>query len=160
MTSFKNKVTLITGGACGLGRLVAQKIAARGSHVVLWDISDETLARTAAEISGAGYKATTYHCDVSDRDMVYGLAEKVKKEVGKVDILINNAGVVSGRPFLECTDEQLERTLRVNVLWFRQIADILSLSLPREVLWVARGWLITLPASLLLLASMKPCELS
>ena len=116
MTSFKNKVTLITGGACGLGRLVAQKIAARGSHVVLWDISDETLARTAAEISGAGYKATTYHCDVSDRDMVYGLAEKVKKEVGKGDILINNAGVVSGRPFLECTDEQLERTLRVNVL--------------------------------------------
>ena len=116
MTDFTNKVTLITGGARGLGRLVAQKLAAKGSHIVLWDISHATLADTAGEISARGYKVTTYHCDVSERQMVYGLAEKVKKEIGRVDILINNAAVVSGRPFLECTDEQLERTVRVNLL--------------------------------------------
>jgi len=116
MTYFTNKVTLITGGACGLGRLVAHKVAARGSHVVIWDIAAESLANTARELYGVGYKVTTYHCDVSDRDMVYGLAEKVKKDVGKVDILINNAGVVCGRPFLECSDEELERTLGVNLL--------------------------------------------
>ena len=116
MTDFTGKVTLITGGACGLGRLVAQKMAAKGSHVVLWDIAHERLANAASEISSKRYKVTTYHCDVSDRHMVYGLAEEVKKEVGKVDIVINNAAVVSGRPFLECSDEQIERTLRVNVL--------------------------------------------
>jgi all-trans-retinol dehydrogenase (NAD+) len=116
MIDFTNKVTLITGGGCGLGRLLAQKMAAKGSHVVLWDIADESLANTARTISAAGYKVTTYHCDVSDRDRVYGLAEKVKKDVGKIDIIINNAGVVSGKPFLECSDEQLEQTLRVNVL--------------------------------------------
>jgi all-trans-retinol dehydrogenase (NAD+) len=116
MTDFTNKVTLITGGGCGLGRLLAQKMAAKGSHVVLWDIANDSLALTAREISSAGYRVTTYYCDVSDRHMVYGLAENVKKDVGKVDIIINNAGVVSGRPFLECTDEQLERTFAVNVL--------------------------------------------
>ena len=116
MTYFTNKVTLITGGACGLGRLVAHKVAAKGSRVVIWDIVEESLANTAGELHGAGYKVTTYNCDVSDRDMVYGLAEKVKKDVGKVDILINNAGVVCGRPFLECSDEELERTLGVNLL--------------------------------------------
>lgn len=116
MADFTNKITLITGGACGLGRLVAQKMAARGSHVVLWDIANDSLAKAASEISGAGHKVATYHCNVFDREMVYDTAERVKDDVGKVDILINNAGVVSGRPFLECSDEQLERTMGVNVL--------------------------------------------
>ena len=116
MTDFSDKVTLITDGACGLRRLVAQRLAAKGSHVVLWDIAHESLANTASEISSKGYKVKTYHCDVSDRDMVYGLAERVRKEVGKVDIIINNAAVVSGRSFLECSDEQLERTVGVNLL--------------------------------------------
>jgi all-trans-retinol dehydrogenase (NAD+) len=116
MTYFSNKVTLITGGANGLGRLIALKMAARGSHVVIWDIADESLDTVASEISGADYKVATYHCDVSDKEMVYKTADKVRSEVGRVDILINNAGVVSGRPFLECTDEQFERTMAVNVL--------------------------------------------
>jgi all-trans-retinol dehydrogenase (NAD+) len=116
MNDLSNKVTLITGGACGLGRLVAQKMAAKGSRLVLWDMAEESLANAAREISAAGYQVTTYQCDVSDRNRVYDLAAKVKRDVGKVDILINNAGVVCGSPFLECKDEQLERTLRVNVL--------------------------------------------
>ena len=116
MTDFTNKVTLITGGARGLGRLVAQRMAAKGSHVVLWDIAHEALANTARDIAAKGHKVTTYHCDVSERDMVYGLAERVKDEVGKVEIMINNAAVVSGKSFLECSDEQLERTVGVNLL--------------------------------------------
>jgi all-trans-retinol dehydrogenase (NAD+) len=116
MTDLTDKVSLITGGARGLGRLVAQKMAAKGSHVVLWDMADESLANTASEISAVGHKVTTYHCDVSDREMVYGLARKVKQDVGKVDVIINNAAIVSGESFLECSDEQLERTVRVNLL--------------------------------------------
>ena len=116
MTDLTNKVTLITGGARGLGRLVAHKMAAKGSHLVLWDMAEESLAHTAREISAVGHKVTTYHCDVSNREMVYGIANKVKQDVGKVDILINNAGIVSGGPFLECSDQQLERTVGVNFL--------------------------------------------
>ena len=116
MVDFSNKITLITGGACGLGRFIALKTAARGIHVVLWDIADEGLAEIATEMSAAGYQATVYHCDVSDREMVYDTADKVRNQVGRVDILMNNAGVVSGKPFLECTDDQLRRTMEVNAL--------------------------------------------
>jgi len=108
MVDFSNKITLITGGACGLGRLMALKMADRGSHVVLWDIDDESLARVADEISKAGNKVTIYHCDVSDREFVYSTAHKVRNEVGKVDILINNAGVVSGTPFLNVLTNSLD----------------------------------------------------
>ena len=82
MTDFTHKVTLITGGARGLGRLVAQRLAAKGSHVVLWDISRATLADTGGEISAKGYKVTTYHCDVSDRHMVYDAFENGRCFVG------------------------------------------------------------------------------
>jgi all-trans-retinol dehydrogenase (NAD+) len=116
MGYFSNKIALITGAAGDIGRLMALDIAARGAHVVLWDIDDTGLAKVAGEIATAGNKINTYHCDVSDRETVYRTAEKVRDEVGKVDILINNAGIVSGRSFLENTDEQLRRTMEVNIL--------------------------------------------
>lgn len=56
----------------------------------------------------------TYVCDVGKRESVYSTAEKVRREVGDVDILINNAGVVSGHHLLECPDELIERTMVVN----------------------------------------------
>ena len=116
MAYFSNKISLITGGASGIGRLMAFKMAARGSHVVLWDIDEDNLSRVAEEISNVEGKVTPYRSDVSDKEMVYAVAEKVRNEVGKVDILVNNAGVVSGRPFLECTDEQLIRTMEINTM--------------------------------------------
>ena len=116
MDYYLNKISLITGAASGIGRLMALKIAARGSHVVLWDIDEAGLITVAEEIAKAGNKVNTYFCDVSDRDMVYSTAAKVREEVGRVDILINNAGIVAGWPFLECTDEQLGRTMAVNIM--------------------------------------------
>lgn len=116
MESFAGKVTLITGGASGIGRLMALKMAAKGSHVVLWDLHDQALARTADEILAAAGKATAYHCNVAEREMVYDTADKIQRDVGKVDILVNNAGIVNGKPFLECTDDELRRTMEVNVL--------------------------------------------
>lgn len=56
----------------------------------------------------------TFVCDVSKRESVYGTAEKVRAEVGNIDFLINNAGVVSGHHLLECPDELIERTMKVN----------------------------------------------
>jgi all-trans-retinol dehydrogenase (NAD+) len=116
MGSFYGKVTLITGGASGLGRLVARKMATRGAHALLWDINDGALATAADEIRAAGGKANSYHCNVADREMVYDTAEKVRRDVGRVDILVNNAGIVNGKRFLECSDEELRRTMEVNIL--------------------------------------------
>jgi all-trans-retinol dehydrogenase (NAD+) len=116
MESFAGKIALITGGASGIGRLMALKMVAKGSHVALWDLNDEALARTVDEILAAEGKVAAYCCDVADREMVYRTAEKVQSEVGNVDILVNNAGIVNGKPFLECTDDELRRTVEVNVL--------------------------------------------
>lgn len=69
----------------------------------------------------------TYVCDVGKRESVYSTAEKVRREVGEVDILINNAGVVSGHPLLECPDELIERTMVVNChahFWVSSSTDI------------------------------------
>jgi len=73
---------------------------------------DEALA----ELAELGCEATAVACDVGDRAQVATVAETVLAEQGAVDILVNNAGIVSGKPLLELSDEQIERTLRVNAL--------------------------------------------
>jgi all-trans-retinol dehydrogenase (NAD+) len=110
------KVILITGGGSGLGLGMARKFADLGAHVVLWDINAQALREVNDELKGKNQLVTTYVCDVSDRPTIYSVAEKVKKEVGKVDILINNAGIVIGKPFLETTDEQSEKVVKVNTM--------------------------------------------
>ncbi|MFH1468610.1 MAG: SDR family oxidoreductase [Pseudomonadota bacterium] len=117
MSRFEGSRTLITGGAAGIGRLLALEAARRGAEVIVWDLAEEAMARTVAEITALGQRpAHGYRCDVGDRAQVYAVAEQVVEEVGPVDILVNNAGVVSGKTFLELPDERIELTFRVNTL--------------------------------------------
>ncbi|XP_036599901.1 short-chain dehydrogenase/reductase family 16C member 6-like [Trichosurus vulpecula] len=109
------EIVLITGAGSGLGRLLALKFVRLGAIVVLWDINQEGLAETcrlAKEHSSARVHA--YTCDCSKRREIYKVAEQVKKEVGDVTILINNAGVVTGKPFLEISDDLVEKSFLVN----------------------------------------------
>ncbi len=117
MTSFAGKNVLITGSASGIGRLMAQKIAARGGHVILWDIDRAGLEALAGQLEGWGYRVAAYQqCDLSNREDIEDSARRVLAEQGEVDILINNAGIVSGQPLLELTDEAIERTFDINTL--------------------------------------------
>lgn len=116
MKNLKGQLVLITGAGRGIGRKMAHSFAREGSRLALLATTREGIERTAAEAREMGAEAKAYTVDVADRDQVYELAETVKKEMGKVDVLVNNAGVVSGKPFLDCEDEQLERTMSVNVL--------------------------------------------
>ncbi|XP_072460729.1 short-chain dehydrogenase/reductase family 16C member 6-like [Notamacropus eugenii] len=109
------EIVLITGAGSGLGRLLALKFVRLGATIVLWDINQESLAETcrlAKEHSSERVHA--YTCDCSERHDIYKVAEQVKREVGDVTILINNAGVVTGKPFLETSDEQVEKSFLVN----------------------------------------------
>ncbi|XP_072513336.1 retinol dehydrogenase 10-A [Salminus brasiliensis] len=128
------QVCVITGAGGELGRLFAREFARRRATLVLWDInstSNEETAEMVREIyreldthtaEGSGSEegsafqpqVYTYVCDVGKRESVYSTAERVRKEVGEVDLLINNAGVVSGHHLLECPDELIERTMVVN----------------------------------------------
>uniref|UniRef100_A0A8C3RPT2 Short-chain dehydrogenase/reductase 3 n=1 Tax=Chelydra serpentina TaxID=8475 RepID=A0A8C3RPT2_CHESE len=111
-----NEICLITGTASakGLGRRFALELAQRGATLVLWDIDTDGNEKTAVQVRELGAQAYAYTCDVSQREDVYNTAERVRREVGDVTVLINNAGVVAGKPILQCSDELLERTMKTN----------------------------------------------
>lgn len=115
LKSVRGDVVLITGGAMGIGRLMALKFAKLGATVVIWDLNEELGAQVVDEIRViGGPKAHCYKMDVTNRELVYATAEKVIEEVGGVDILINNAGIVDGNPILESNDALVVRTMNVN----------------------------------------------
>ena len=117
MTAVHNKHVLVTGGASGIGRLLVLGCASRGAAVTIWDLDAagaESVALEAAELGATGARA--FACDVSDRVQVYACADVVRAAAGDVDVLVNNAGIVSGRPLLELPDERIERTFGVNTL--------------------------------------------
>lgn len=117
MTRIPGSTVLITGGASGLGRRMAQGAALRGARLVLWDINQENLDRVLAELPTVAVGPHAgFLCDVSRREAVYELAERVRAEVGDIDILINCAGVVSGKPFLDLPDRKIEATFQINSL--------------------------------------------
>lgn len=116
MTSVAGKVVVVTGGDGGLGRSMAVELARLGGRVVIYDLDASDIEKAVAEIRAMGGEAHGYVCDVSNREMVYETADRVRAEVGDVDVLINNAGVISGKPLMEIPDENIERTMNVNVL--------------------------------------------
>lgn len=115
MTTFKGKTILITGGAVGIGKLMAQKILAQGaSNMIIWDINKMNLEKTEQELIEQNHKVFTYLVDVANLDQVKQSAQKVKSEVGKVDVLINNAGVVVGKYFHEHTHQDIDFSMNIN----------------------------------------------
>ncbi|XP_012150956.1 estradiol 17-beta-dehydrogenase 11 [Megachile rotundata] len=114
--SIKGEVALVTGGAGGIGRLIAMKLAKLGAHVVIWDINRTGLEDTVQEIRRSGGKCWSYYCDITNRNEVYRIAKTVQIEVGPVTLLINNAGYVYGKTLMDLPDDEIERTYNVNIL--------------------------------------------
>lgn len=111
-TPIKGSRILITGGASGLGRRMALQAAAKGAHLIIWDLSKVGGDAVAAEIKAAGGSAEAHVIDITDQPAVAKLA----LNVGSVDVLINNAGVVSGQWLLDLAPAAIEKTFRVNTL--------------------------------------------
>lgn len=110
------KVVLITGAGHGMGRCMAKRFAKLQARVVIWDINEAGNSRTAKDIQGQGGEVHAYTVDVTKKEKVYETAAKVQSEVGKVDILINNAGILVGELLLELTDDQIQRVMNVNIM--------------------------------------------
>lgn len=111
-----NEIVLITGAGSGLGKLMALKLARLGSTVVCVDINQQANEGTVEEIKAIGFKAHGYKCDCSNREDIYRVANVVKREVGDVSILINNAGIVSGKKFMDTADWMIQKTFEVNTM--------------------------------------------
>jgi len=111
------QVVLVTGAGSGIGKMMAKKLALNhGATIVAWDINKQGNEETVKEIQEAGGNAVGYVVDVSSRASIYEAADKVKAEVGKIEILVNNAGIVSGRKFLDIPDHLIEKTMQVNIM--------------------------------------------
>ncbi|MFA5668891.1 MAG: SDR family oxidoreductase [Balneolaceae bacterium] len=117
MASIQNKTVLITGAASGIGFLMGQKALLRGAkHLVLWDVNEKAVLDAANQLSSLGFSASTNVVDVSNSDSVSEAANLVISERGGVDVIINNAGIVVGKPFSEHSYKEIEQTMAVNSL--------------------------------------------
>ena len=133
MTDIRGKRTLVTGAAHGLGRLLAIELARAGARPVLWDIDEQGLRRVEEELAGLDVPVETHVCDLASADAIDVAARRTLAAGGPIEILVNNAGIVAGKPLLELADEEIERTFAVNTLApFRTVRAFLPAMLERD----------------------------
>lgn len=116
----RGKTALVTGGAMGMGLSWCEHFADDGANVVIWDINDDAMEMAAESIKRRGVDVFTHNVDVSKAEAVNEAAEKAQEETGGVDFLVNNAGIVHSKPFLDTDDAHLAATIDVDlkgVMW-------------------------------------------
>ncbi len=113
----KDKVALITGASSGIGAGVAARFAAEGARVAVNYRPSSPKDREAAEAAAAAYatKGLAVEADVSKRDQVEAMIARIVRELGRIDICVNNAGIEIKRDFLDATDDEWNRVLGVNL---------------------------------------------
>ncbi len=116
MTDVRKQRVLITGAASGLDKLLAHRLGLLGAELVLWDINAQGLTAIKEELEGHGIPASTYVCDLNAREAIAAVAAEVLSDHGGIDVLINNAGVVTGKSLTEASDEDILLTFNVNSL--------------------------------------------
>lgn len=122
--SLENQVALVTGAGTGLGRAHALELAKHGATVIVNDIDSRShgstqptaAASVVAEIEATGGRATTAYCDVSDEPAVRDMVQRIISEFGRLDILINNAGILRDKSFGKSTLADFRKVLEVHVM--------------------------------------------
>lgn len=111
----RDAVAVVTGGASGIGRATVRELAQRGARVVVADVHEDRLEEVRVEIEEMGGRVLTVRCDVAFDDQVEHLRNEALEEMGRVDIVMNNAGVVAMGPPERMTMEEWDWILQVNV---------------------------------------------
>lgn len=114
--SVAGETVLITGAGHGIGRWTAYEFAKQKSRLVLWDINKHGVEETAAECRKLGATVHTFVVDCGNREDIYNSVKQVKKEVGDVTILVNNAGTIYPADLLSTKDEEITKTFEINIL--------------------------------------------
>lgn len=112
---FEDKVAVVTGAGQGMGKQVSLDLAAEGARVVVTDIIDDLIKEVCNEIEQGGGTCMPLICDVSSRKQVDTMISKTVDTFGRLDILINNAGLLIPGTIEETSDERIDRTLDINV---------------------------------------------
>lgn len=116
MKPFHPRLAVVTGGGSGIGRATAKALAARGAEVVVADINYATAKETAAQIHTAGGEAEAYALDVGDVPALEAFAMHVREQHGVPDVVLNNAGIFVGGPFLDIPLADVERIVDINLM--------------------------------------------
>ncbi|MFH8795085.1 SDR family oxidoreductase [Streptomyces sp. NPDC017941] len=145
--SLEGQVAVVTGAARGVGELLARKLSARGAHVALVGLEPDELKQVAARLHG---DAEHWHADVTDHEAMARVAGEVKERFGKVDIVVANAGVASGGPFLASDPLAWRRVVEVNL-----IGSAVTGRAFLPVLMESRGYLLQIAS----LAALAPAPM-
>jgi meso-butanediol dehydrogenase/(S,S)-butanediol dehydrogenase/diacetyl reductase len=116
MSSLQDKCAIVTGGGRGIGAAIARTFAADGASVIVASVTEENAKAVTADIQSSGGRAIAVQVDVRDRAGVRRMIEAATSAFGRLDVLVNNAGVAQAKPFLEITEEDWRGVSDVNAL--------------------------------------------
>lgn len=143
----RGKVVVVTGAARGVGELLARKLAARGARLALVGLEPDELKRVAASLEG---DAAYWTADVTDRESMTRVAGEVLARFGRIDVVVANAGVATGGPFLDADPDAFDRVIHVNLL-----GSIATARAFLPALVASRGYLLQIAS----LAAMTPAPM-
>jgi NAD(P)-dependent dehydrogenase (short-subunit alcohol dehydrogenase family) len=139
----QDRVAIVTGGAQGIGRAIALRLAREGARVVVADIQADRAAETAVEIQDLGGRSLAIQVDVSNLADLQRLVNTTMAEFGGIDILVNNAGIALPTPFLETTEADWNRIMDVNL----KSAFFCSQLVARVMIQQGRGKIVNLAST-------------
>jgi 3-oxoacyl-[acyl-carrier protein] reductase len=116
MYGLNDRVAVVTGGYRGIGRALCVALGRSGAYVVAADVGDEAVGKeTLAAVEAAGGKGELVRCDVTNSESVDAVFQEAHKRLGRLDILINNAGIARDQLLMRVSDEDIQKTYAVNV---------------------------------------------
>lgn len=115
MGLLEQKVVVITGGAQGIGLCAAERFAQEGAIVSIWDFNQEKGDESASQLKAKGFDVRFQQVNVTDSDSVKAAVEKLRGETGRIDVLVNNAGITRDATLLKMTQEQWQQVIDVNL---------------------------------------------
>jgi NAD(P)-dependent dehydrogenase (short-subunit alcohol dehydrogenase family) len=113
--SVRDKIAVVTGGSQGLGRAVAEVLAAAGATVIIGDLRHQDAGAIVEELTGQGHQAHSFLLDVTDENSIDGFFSHIHQEFGRLDILINCAGIDVTKPVDELSIDEWDRVMNVNL---------------------------------------------
>ncbi len=131
---FENKTVIVTGGASGLGKAIAEGFSYKRANVVLCDINKETGINICKRLKEKDYSAEFEYVDVTDEQSVKDLVNRILGKYGKIDIIVNSAGINIRKPVIETTLDDLRKVLDVNFIGtFLMIREVLKTMINKSV---------------------------